>query len=277
MTEKELIQQLKNLKASPEAGALDKTKADLMCQNLMARIENGAVKNEVIEKGIIASTKAVFAAFAPRFQFGAAFRYAVTLCAVFAVGMAGCLTTVSASFNSMPGDTLYTIKIATEKVQLALAQDDQMKINLRTEFAGRRIDEMKQIIESTVSNKEDRLDQAISGLKTEVNNVGDSLNDVGNNQFATGTAKTINEKMDELNTIIVRNAVDFDNVKTIQEDINGIMVQKGITLHKLNGADIGERKYVERASSSSTPLIYPSSNLNIETPKKVQWQIIIEE
>lgn len=271
MTEKELVQQLKNLKASPEAGALDKPKADLMCQNLMARLENDAAKDELVERGIVARTKAVFAAFAPRFQFAATFRYAVTLCAVFAVGMAGCLTTVSASFNSMPGHTLYTIKLATEKVQLALAQDDQMKINLRTEFAGRRIDEMKQIIESPVNNKEDRLNQAISGLKAEVNNVSDSLNETDNNQFATGTIKAIDEKMDELNAIVVRSEVELpQNIKTIKEDISGIMVQKGISLPKI---DIVSEKNIE--STSSTPLVYPSSN--IETPKKVQWQIIIEE
>lgn len=278
MTEKELIRQLKNLRSSEKAGALSGERADFMHKNLMARIDKDLEADGVKSYGVFGGAKLIANAFFPKFQFGAAFRYAVTMCVVLIFGVTGCLTAVSASFNSLPGDTLYTIKLATERVQLALAQDEAMKINLRTEFVGKRIEEMKQIIESPVSDKETRLNQAVSGLKTEINNVGDSLRNIENPLVATGTAKFIDEKMDELNQIVVHNSLQLpESVKNVSKEISGIMVEKGMLI--LNNQDnLPKQEQGNESSTSSPSILIPNNAVEIpDAPKKIQWQIIIEE
>lgn len=53
--------------------------------------------------------------------------------------------TVAAASDSLPGDTLYPVKIATENVQMAFTLSDTGKANLQTRFASRRIGEMERI------------------------------------------------------------------------------------------------------------------------------------
>jgi hypothetical protein len=61
----------------------------------------------------------------------------------------GWVSMVSASYNTVPGDTLYNVKLATEKVQIVATEATGGKsktAQLHTEFAERRAEEVKQVI-----------------------------------------------------------------------------------------------------------------------------------
>ncbi len=60
--------------------------------------------------------------------------------AIFVLLLGGWMTTVSAASNSLPGDTLYQVKLVTEAAQLKLASADKKAI-LHTEFAENRLQE----------------------------------------------------------------------------------------------------------------------------------------
>jgi len=52
-----------------------------------------------------------------------------------------------ASANSLPGDALYPLKRASEKVQLALTFDEETREDLRTSFEERRVEEVHSVVE----------------------------------------------------------------------------------------------------------------------------------
>ena len=74
-------------------------------------------------------------------------RWAMVVAAILLVVVLAGSSTVAASSDSLPGDTLYPVKTATERVQLFFAFSDVAKANLQAKFAGRRVQEMARLAE----------------------------------------------------------------------------------------------------------------------------------
>ena len=74
-------------------------------------------------------------------------RWAVALAAVLVILLIG-VGTVSASASSLPGDTLYPVKTATEKVQGFFTFGKEAKANFYMKLGQRRLDELKLLVES---------------------------------------------------------------------------------------------------------------------------------
>ncbi len=54
--------------------------------------------------------------------------------------------TAYASQSSLPGDTLYAVKLATEQVQRIITLDDAAEVDLELEFASTRLDELEELV-----------------------------------------------------------------------------------------------------------------------------------
>ena len=74
-------------------------------------------------------------------------RWATVAAAIIAILLIGG-GTVTASANSLPGDMLYSVKIATENVREFFTFSDEAKANLYIELAERRVTEVELLIES---------------------------------------------------------------------------------------------------------------------------------
>jgi hypothetical protein len=74
-------------------------------------------------------------------------RWAVIVASVVLVILVAGGGTVAAASDSLPGETLYPVKLATERVQLAFTFSDVGKAKLHAKFAGRRVEEMARIVE----------------------------------------------------------------------------------------------------------------------------------
>ncbi|UCC60965.1 MAG: hypothetical protein JSV02_03865 [Dehalococcoidia bacterium] len=85
---------------------------------------------------------------------------AVSLILVLLITGAG---TVGASMNSLPGDLLYPVKTATERVQVFFTFQNEAKANLYTKFAERRVEE----IEALVAGRRDIPDVVLTRMKTD--------------------------------------------------------------------------------------------------------------
>ncbi len=72
--------------------------------------------------------------------------------AVFVLLAGGWITTVSAASSSLPGDTLYNVKLVTEQTKLTFASVETRAL-LHTEFAQRRLDEVTEL-QDEVGNEE---------------------------------------------------------------------------------------------------------------------------
>jgi len=66
---------------------------------------------------------------------------------IIAVTVSGWISGVNASYNSLPGETLYTVKLATERFQIALG-DNETQVKLNLEFASRRVEEATQVVKT---------------------------------------------------------------------------------------------------------------------------------
>jgi len=71
-------------------------------------------------------------------------RWALAVAVILALFLAGG-GTVMASSDSLPGDVLYPVKMATEKVQAFFTFGDEAKANLHIKFAERRVKEIESL------------------------------------------------------------------------------------------------------------------------------------
>jgi hypothetical protein len=89
--------------------------------------------------------------------------------------------TVAAASTSMPDSALYSLKLATENVQLAVTPSDVGKAELNAKFAGRRAEE----IDYTVTqNNAQEVQNIASLLSTNMENI--TLLTTGDNQYTDG-------------------------------------------------------------------------------------------
>lgn len=156
----------------------------------------------------------------------------------------GSIATVSAAQGSLPGDTLYPVKIGLEKVQIKLASSPRKKAELEIAFAGKRIAEIKQIIAKEANGSPtvaSRVNEAIGHFNTSINDVQKQLEkarqDAGENGNAVVISKLVNNTTSELQ----------NNLAEIQDTFS--------TTASSNPTVVGE----ESGASTSTPAL---SSLN---------------
>lgn len=121
--------------------------------------------------------------------------------AVLVIALGGSIASVNASERSLPGDWLYPIKIAAEQTRLALTSDKADKLRLKTEFVGRRLEEIKGVAASTGENKPERLKEAAGVLRRDLDTVKKQLNDVkqsSSSKDATEAAKYLDQKSTDI-------------------------------------------------------------------------------
>jgi hypothetical protein len=119
-------------------------------------------------------------------------RWAVALVAVLVVILVG-VGTVTASASSLPGDTLYPVKTATEKVQGFFTFGSEAKANFYMKLSQRRLDELKLLVE----NNRDIPQSLLGVMNTETNEAVDILSrnkQVGNESIDRLLGVTSNQK-----------------------------------------------------------------------------------
>ncbi len=127
---------------------------------------------------------------------------------VVSVVMGSWVTTVRASYDSLPGDVMYSVKLATENMQTSLASKPQ-EVKLRTEFAGRRAEEVKKIVKSNISKteKKAKVAEAVKHLQSDLEQVKGNLEEMkkpeSSSQTTTMTqvvevAKAVEQKTTEI-------------------------------------------------------------------------------
>jgi len=208
MNHDEVVQQMKLLKgaghaAHPDSAWVNATRSRLL-QHIYQTTEEIPTRVLTLNRlwlvlSLILPQRTVYAVVRPAFIF--------VLC--FGLGTAGWITTVTASLESLPGDALYPVKIATEQTQVAVAQafqGNEASAGLRVSFATRRADEVTKAIAAPASNdvekaeKQERVERAVENLKSEVQTVNDQLKEVKqeNPQAAIRVAQVIERKVDVL-------------------------------------------------------------------------------
>ncbi len=91
----------------------------------------------------------------------------------------GSSLTINAAFYSLPGDHLYPVKIALEKTHVALVPNEEKQVELKMEFAQKRVAELDKIIQQMnidPQQKKKKIEAAVKEFKNNVVAVNDHLN-----------------------------------------------------------------------------------------------------
>jgi|GEM_PF-1983560 hypothetical protein len=159
------------------------------------------------------------------------FRQVLVGCLALSVVMSGWVASVSASANSIPGDTLYSLKIATERARLALVSDKDNRAKLQVEFAGRRLKEVSKIAENQMPEKEKRAQMAILNFKNQMNSVSASLEEVKISESpvkVAEVAKIIDRKSSEYHDVLVKTETSLPEAQTQVVEAKQIVNDAGI-------------------------------------------------
>ncbi len=138
--------------------------------------------------------------------------------------------------NSLPGDTLYGVKLAAEKARVELAPKRKKPL-LRIEFAGRRLKEIIKVTEKKISGKNDKnheTQKAVTIFNQELRNVSRDLDILKNTPQSSETiqvAGKVGEKVDEV----------IDILRQEEKKIGG-----------LSGAEVKKAKQVALETSIKT-------------------------
>ncbi len=195
----------------------------------------------------------------------------------FALVFGGWVTTVNASFDSVPGDVLYPVKLATERVQVSLATSGERRAKLHAEFAGRRLDELNSITSSSGANKDVRVKAAVDGFKQEIASVNDELMTIqGNDPSQAATlAMIVDQKTDEYEAAIAQSgpSVPDGNKSDVAEALNAVQqsnaqaVDAIVGSHEANNETQTEeslqKNFQERLASLSTRIALSLGRLTV--------------
>lgn len=118
----------------------------------------------------------------------------------FVLVFGGWVAAVNTSFASVPGDFLYPVKLATERVQLTLAASNEQRARLHTEFASRRVDEVVEITSSSREGKEIRVQKAMESFKQSIELANQAVGDlvVSSPETAASVAIAIDQKVEAM-------------------------------------------------------------------------------
>lgn len=174
---RQLKQQMKQLAEAPSFGAVSPSVLESNRKALLAQI--GAASD-------VRPTYTLrdYADFVTLYVMDAFARpFAVGLSSV-ALALGGWVVAVNAASGSVPGDTLYPVKIATEQVQLRFTTSPQQRAKLHIEFAGRRLDEVGTVQASERSGKTARVQNALEGFRKELANAQNEIQAVSKNDVS---------------------------------------------------------------------------------------------
>lgn len=116
-----------------------------------------------------------------------------------------------ASQSSLPGDVLYPVKIASEKVQTALVVDDVKEADLHLKFSSERLEEVEELAQKGEKSPE-LVKLAVDNYKTELAQVQTILNSAPTNSTqTTQIAQNVADAVSQNKIIIVRVSKEFDD------------------------------------------------------------------
>ncbi|MDQ5952134.1 MAG: hypothetical protein QG626_261 [Patescibacteria group bacterium] len=241
-----LLKQLKQLKRAERLTAMD---GQSMAQS-WNRIAEAIGADETSE--VTPSVSAMYFEYA-RWNASKYFSKPVAASA-FSVMMvaSGWIATVNAA-DSLPGDTLYSVKMITEKTQLRLASLDRKAV-LHTEFAGRRLQEASDLQEGTQDADSAQLVHgAIEAYKQEVASAGESLRqlkDEGSAE-ALATATSVQQNLQAIDTTIDAVAAESGSAEATQEvlaakevakEVNDVATTVAVEVHEEQPTDLSTQE-----------------------------------
>jgi len=195
--------------------------------------------------------------------------------------------TINAAFYSLPGDSLYQVKIALENTHVSLVSDEERKADLRIEFVQRRVEEINKIVSQpnvTPEEKERKIKTAVAGFRQSAAAVNQELARVAkdiqsdstdvNKEQTVRIAITVTDKAEELaktfeekvNVVLAESSEE--SVKEAQEVVAEVLQSIKST------RQVVEDKKAEDVASDNQETTEPAENVEAVVDEKLEAQIV---
>jgi hypothetical protein len=141
-------------------------------------------------------------------------RVAMTSFLVFAVAAGGWTASVSASYNSLPGEVMYGVKMATEATELMVTSfvgSEEDEVNTILKHASTRVDEYQR------SKSSEQATEAIKSLKKKIESTNETLVKAEKKSpvKAVAVAKVIEKKTDEILVSLTEESEESENSTSV--------------------------------------------------------------
>lgn len=233
----ELPKQLAALKTNPKAGWVSDDVRTRSRARLMEAIGAGEEQQKVFGSSFFKFTFVDLVS--TRIAAGAA---------VFVLILGG-WTTVNAASASLPGDTLYNVKRATEAAQLKFASTES-KALLHSEFAQRRVEEVVALKESSDPVKVDRVGETIEAFNKEIEAAQTELRKLKDQGRAetVAVASQLDKSIDELENVIDQADADVAadpatiDVRDTAQEASDTVVDVVVETHEEEATELSARE-----------------------------------
>lgn len=162
---------------------------------------------------------------------------------VFAMATSGWITSASAS-DSLPGDSLWHVKLASEKTQIVFADitgDEQKNVSLQLKFASRRAEEIKIITKKEKFSQEEknrRTEQGLQKLKENISSV-DGVVQIAVHAYSPEEKKNISRQAKEVNKATTEISETLKNVADSVGVANNPTLTKAVVAVKQAVDEVG--------------------------------------
>jgi hypothetical protein len=237
MQDKEITMLLKNLKADT---SLSPDFSDRCWNNISAAFE---LEETVAKETYTAREYLDYFVFSAVKATAKPVMIALTL-VLFVLG--GSFSAANASFSSLPGDTMYPVKLAVERAQLVFSSSSEQRAKLQVEFAGRRLEELVEMSATDQVDQTSEVALAMAQFKKEVESIQKDL-DEDNASKSTELAMAIGRKVEVYNSTVA-SSTDLSEQEIVIEEVQGMIedtkdqaVAVMLSTHETeNGADMAK-------------------------------------
>ena len=176
---KEIIRQLKSLKHADTGPSEEWLKNNR--ELLLSQIRNTVPEKNNRVKFSVDNFWQATSIFLPQTLVYRVIKPMTAIILILAMGIGSWVATVSASYESLPGEWLYSAKRATETFQSVSAEvvgNKNEAASLHGEFAKRRAVEIKSIVSQNDPSKIEIVSKTVNDLKQELNSVSNKLEEI---------------------------------------------------------------------------------------------------
>ncbi len=227
---RDIFQQLKDLKSDPNAGWVSDLEQKNSKMKLMEAIgDNSVQKDELINLSFF------------RWNVTQFISTPVTVAVIgFVLAFSGWMTTVNAASTSLPGDSLYGLKLVTEQIKLKMASLEHKAI-LHTEFAEVRLEEA---VVLQARGDVESAQVVIDAFKVEIAAANSDLQKLQNEGSVEvlAIAAELDDRIGELN-LVINEENDLDasqQVATVTKEAGNLVVDVVVDEHEVEVTERSE-------------------------------------
>ena len=203
--------------------------------------------------------------------------------AVFLLLLGGFASANSSSFNALPGEPMYQVKLSLEKFQLATAFSPEQKAKLQVEFTSRRLEEMVALTATEYKDNASAIRVAVQQFKKEVENIQSDLKQKNATSTQTELAKEVGRKTIAYQETVADSSANLpddvkqetDAVQQILKDTQDEAVEVIITAHEATEDEAVARELEKTFEQQVAAL--QAKELTLAQEQKIETAILLQK